>query len=68
MMTELSDYMQHMAKGGYRLHQQWGLMADIPRRQIPMPDAARIDEQPALVAEGHARRTAPHEQAGGRDE
>ncbi len=25
-MTELSDLMQRMARGGYRLHQQWGLM------------------------------------------
>lgn len=65
-MDNLADIMQHMAKGGYRLHQQWGLMADIPRRQIPMPDTPVIDEQPALVDEGHARRTVPHGQAGGR--
>ena len=63
-MDNLGEIMQYMAKGGYRLHQQWGLMSEL--RQIP-GCPPRSDEQPAPVDEGYARRTAPHGPAGGRD-
>ena len=37
-MTELSDLMQRMARGGYRLHQQWGLMTpEQPEAVGPTP-------------------------------
>ena len=48
--------MQHMARGGYRIHQQWGLMA---------PASPPVGEQPVPTELGHARRTAPHGQATG---
>lgn len=35
------------------------------RRHRIFSDCPQIDEQPALVAEGHARRTAPHGATGG---
>lgn len=68
-MDKLDEIMQHMAKGGYRVHQDWGLMLDAPKGQLPVPIAApdcpQIHEQPVLVDEGHARRTAPHGATGG---
>ncbi len=57
--TELSELMQHMARGGYRIHQSWGLME---------PESSVIDEQPEPVDIGHARRTAPHGSPGGCDD
>ena len=56
--TELAELMQHMARGGYRLHQRWGLM---------QPESPPIEEQPEPVDVGHARRTAPHGPTGGCD-
>lgn len=71
-MNNFDEIMQHMAKGGYRVHQEWGLMSDMPKQQLPVPGAApdcpQIHEQPVLVDEGHARRMATHGAAGGRDE
>ncbi len=32
-----AELMQHMARGGYRIHQQWGLMA---------PASPPVDKQP----------------------
>ncbi len=55
-MTELSDLMQYMAKGGYRLHQ----------RQTAPESPTVNDTEKALIA-GHVRRTAEHGPTGGVD-
>ncbi len=52
-MTKLSDILQHMARGGYRLHKEWGLMA---------PESPTIDEGPDPTVASHKHRTAPHGQ------
>jgi hypothetical protein len=44
-MTELSDILQHMARGGYRLHKQWGLME---------PEAAPATPEPIKAPDGQA--------------
>ena len=47
-MTELSDLMQRMARGGYRLHQQWGLMTP------EQPEAAQRAPEPSSSTDGQA--------------
>ncbi len=47
-MTKLSDLMQRMARGGYRLHQQWGLMTP------EQPETAQHTPEPIKATDGQA--------------
>ncbi len=47
-MTKLSDLMQRMARGGYRLHQQWGLMTP------EQPETAQRTPEPIKATDGQA--------------
>lgn len=48
-MTELSDLLQHMARGGYRLHRQWGLME--PGAVLDTPEPVKTPQQPPVAPE-----------------
>lgn len=47
-----AELMQHMAKGGYRVHQEWGLM---------LPASPPVDKQPAVKQLGPCTSRGPDE-------